>query len=310
MPRYYQLRLVKSGSSRFPDVLHQFKHLARLRKLHLDIRLDKYSMASSFQLGEDPSGTRMTATELECWIRLCAALPSITELALISGFTWFDAMEGFAEVDSMPSIHKLALNLTSFKPSSSTARRFNHVFSGLFGITFSTEWCPTPAWIHLAFAHRRLENIIIHDIFSLRARLYYHDCSGQHCNWATSMAALIELNATSLTTLNISSTLSPAISLDQTRLPSLTTLILKGAHFLDDASFENFMQPFLRSPLQHLSIDNCVRVPENFAPGSSQARVGGPISRPSRLWEFGRNAALATLYGITQTLMRGIVGID
>jgi hypothetical protein len=193
------------------------------------------------------------------------ALPDVSELHL-HGFTWSDAAAGFRLAGAKPSITKLCLDLadSAERPTLETARTFNPTFAGLVNISLSARLCPTPAWIRQAFASRRLQSIEIGD--SLHSRYGGHQCVHKSCEWTSSMEALVELNATSLTSLTIHCELSPMLSFKRSAFPSLTTLTLEGMEVPDSETFKTLMGFFFHSPLQKLHILG-VRgpVPESFS---------------------------------------------
>jgi hypothetical protein len=210
-------------------------------------------------IDEIPNTTTMNTKELYHWKDLCAALPRVTELHL-RGFAWSDAAAGFTNVH-LSAVRNLNLQLAApaHRWILPTARAFNLAFPSLVNITFPSHWCPTVAWVHTAFANRQLQNITItspeHD--------HDHRCFG--CGWGESIELLLTLNATSLISLSLSSDMCLQLSNKRTALPYLTSLILDHVDFDDNEEiFLDVMEPFLRSPLQHLGLDDCKGVPESF----------------------------------------------
>ena len=118
-------------------------------------------------------------------------------------------------------------------------------------------------WIQQAFASRRLEKIIVSGFLSWNGG---HKCSSPVCSWAEAFEFLLELCAPSLTSLTIALHLCLEMSAGRCpALPCLTSLVLQGIDFDDDEElFSHVMEPFLQSPLRHLSLDHCQGVPESF----------------------------------------------
>jgi len=64
---------------------------------------------------------------------------------------------------------------------------------------------------------------------------------------------------------------------ERSPLPCLTSLVLEGVEFTGDVQqFEDVVQPFLASPLKHLSLDDCSAVLKHFAIGwTLKLGIGG-----------------------------------
>jgi hypothetical protein len=239
------------------------KDFTNLRTLQLDLRLNDDANSSeqpykSSCVSVDPSHRKMAARELHCWKDLCSALPGLSELHL-HGFLLSDAVAGFAKAE-LSSIRTLGLSLAAPVLSSTTASTFNRAFPGLVDITFPCKWYPSTAWISQAFAGRRLERIVV----SGKQSSNVVGRSFDGCNWAASIELLLELNALSLTSLTISSDKCGELASERSPLPYLTSLVFNGVNFEDDETILDVLRPFLSSPLKHLGLDYCLRVPEAF----------------------------------------------
>lgn len=275
------LRIAGIGSN-FRTVVktlrEQCKHLTNLRSLDLDIRL----LDGIKCPGKSLDSNVMSATDLRYWKDLCATIPHVTELHLNS-LTLSDAAKGFAKAD-LSSVRTLSLRLPAPVFTMISSRSLNRAFTGLVNILLPHQWCPDPDWIRQAFANRDLQSVTIESTGAFGHR---HVCTSGRCNWAASITLLVELNSTSLTSLTIGTRMCLMLSLEQISFPSLTTLRLHHYPFRKD-TFDNFMKPFLRCPLQHLSLDDCEGVPESFC-------IWFDPNTASEIWPDLRSLSLSNL---------------
>lgn len=281
--QYLALRISGTGSN-FRIIVEALrehcKYLTNLHTLNLDIQLLDGIKCPEKSLDSNIMG----ATELRYWKNLCATLPRITELDL-NGLTWSDAVKGFAKVD-LSSVRTLSLHVPAPQLTMISARFLNCAFTELINISLTQQWCPDPDWVRQAFANRKLQSIAIKGT-GANAFSHKHACITGRCSWAASVMLLIRLNSTSLTSLTIGTYMCLMLSLRQIPLTRLITLKLQYVDFRGGA-FDDFMKPFLRCPLMHLSLDDCYGVPESFCTWFDP-------SKASEIWPSLRDLSLSNL---------------
>ena len=261
--RSVTLHISGSNPHNFTLFTLQCEYLTGLQVLRLHIQPNEESSSVPTCI-KTLDATALNFAGRMAWKSLFLALPGVSELQLY-GFTWTDAAEAFKASGPKPGITKLSLDIaaSAARPTLHTAHTFNRIFPGLISISLPTHWCPTPAWIRRAFASRRLQSI---EVREYGYRCYYStpDFCKESCTWTSSMEALVELSAASLTSLTISCSFSPTLSFKQSAFPSLTTLTLMEMQGPDDPeAFNTLMEFFLHSPLQQLHI-GLTQCPESF----------------------------------------------
>ena len=228
-------------------VAARFKDLAHLKLLTLNIQGSPDSLRWM--------STMTRKQDLKHWGDFWCALPAVCQLT-VRGGEWNFLCRGFA-VANHPSVRTIGFHDTlPIEMRLKDALLFNRAFTSLTCISFPGSFCPNEEWIATAFAGCRLESI------TLGSETHY--CN-EPCLWDEGVSRLLSLSSSSLSSLTIRSTMALNLASEHTILPCLSTLKFQGIHFNDDEEkLEDLLQGFLKSPLQHLSLDNCMGVPRSL----------------------------------------------
>jgi hypothetical protein len=119
------------------------------------------------------------------------------------------------------------------------------------------DWPFTPSWIQSAFENRQIKHLTV-GTGNRFIMMSFDD------DRRIAIQRLIELNAGSLTSLHLYSSICLGLTLEHICLPQLKNLKIENVRFDQGNGFENLLRPYTRSPLSSLRFDHCFHIPESF----------------------------------------------
>ncbi|KAK0221195.1 hypothetical protein EDD85DRAFT_1028403 [Armillaria nabsnona] len=255
----------KPPGSHFQEVLTLFrisaKHLTRLQSLHLIILPDCKAPAWCSRYPILPSATRLFLAELKELESLFKHLPPQLEELVLTGFSWRDAAQGLAKA-RLPNLQRICLQLNAASPPPLSTSKFLRGCLNVKELELPASWCPKAEWFRRAFDGRRFEHLRIGFTYDYSPET--HSCTSKKCEWNESIIALFSNSSQSLKSVTIGTTSFPCALL-KTPMPRVTSLCLSNIEFADDGSIlDGFLRPFLKSPLERLTLEDCERAPENL----------------------------------------------
>ncbi|KAK0446978.1 uncharacterized protein EV420DRAFT_1569217 [Desarmillaria tabescens] len=226
------------------------KHLTSLQSLYLNIRPDfgvyAHSSSSFFPYPPPPSDSRLFTAELEELKSLFKSLPPQLEELILAGFSWLDAAQ---EARSRPPL---------------ATSNFLRGCPKVKDIELPASWCPEAEWFRRAFDGRQFEHLRIGFKYWGYRNSATHSCTSKKCEWSESIIAVFSNSSQSLKSVTIGTPSFP-YALLKAVMPGVTSLSLLSLGFDDDSSTLNaFMRPFLKSPLERLTIMDCMETPESL----------------------------------------------
>ncbi|SJL17143.1 uncharacterized protein ARMOST_20687 [Armillaria ostoyae] len=249
----------------FQEVLTLFrtsaKHLTRLRSLHLII-LPECKAHEWYSISPiSPSATRLSLAGLKELKSLFKHLPPQLEELVLAGFSLRDATRGLAKA-RLPNLRRICLQLNAASPPPLSTSNFLRGCPNVKELELPASWCPKAEWFRRAFDGRRFEHLRIGFTYNYDPET--HSCTSKKCEWNESIIALFSNSSQSLKSVTIGTTSFPCALL-KSAMPGVTSLCLSNIEFVDDGSIlDGFLRPFLKSPLERLTLEDCEKTPENL----------------------------------------------
>ncbi|PBK90410.1 hypothetical protein ARMGADRAFT_1064522 [Armillaria gallica] len=249
----------------FQEVLTLFrtsaKHLTRLQSLHFNILPDRKAPEWCSRYSTLPSATRLSLAELKELESLFKHLPPQLEELVLAEFSWRDAAQGLAKA-RLPNLRRICLKLNAASPPPLSTSNFLRGCPNVKELELPASWCPKAEWFRRAFDGRRFEHLRIG--FTYLYCPETHSCTSKKCEWNESIIALFSNSSQSLKSVTIDTASFPCTLL-KTAMPGVTSLCLLNIEFADDGSIlDGFLRPFLKSPLERLTLEDCRETPEDL----------------------------------------------
>ncbi|PBK59190.1 hypothetical protein ARMSODRAFT_1090897 [Armillaria solidipes] len=242
-------------------VRNSANHLTRLQSLHLIILPGFKTCASYARRPILPSTTRLSLSELRELESLFKHLPPQLEELVLAGFSWRDAAQGLAKA-RLPNLRRISLQLNATSPPPLSTSNFLKGCPNIKELELPASWCPKAEWFRRAFEGRRFEHLRIGFTYDYSPET--HSCTSKKCEWNESIIALFSNSSQSLKSVTIGTTSFPCVLL-KSAMPGVTSLCLSNIEFADDGSIlDGFLRPFLKSPLECLTLEDCEKTPENL----------------------------------------------
>ncbi|KAK0434721.1 hypothetical protein EV421DRAFT_1838906 [Armillaria borealis] len=238
-------------------------HLTRLQPLHLIILPGFKTCTSYARRPILPSTTRLSLSELRELESFFKHLPPQLEELVLAGFSWRDAAQGLAKA-RLPNLRRIYLQLNTASPPPLSTSNFLKGCPNVKELELPASWRPKAEWFRRAFEGRRghFEHLRIGFTYNYGPETY--SCTSKKCEWNESIIALFSNSSQSLKSVTIGTASFPCALL-KSAMPGVTSLCLSNIEFADDGSIlDGFLRPFLKSPLERLTLEDCEKTPENL----------------------------------------------